>query len=52
MAWVSVSPLRHVAAEDVLVDALGEVVVDGVVVEEEMGASSIDMIRRRREAEK
>ena len=37
MAWVSVSPLRHVAAEDVLVDALGEVIVDGVVVEEETG---------------
>ena len=33
----SISLLRHVAAEDVLVDDLVEVVVDSVVVEEETG---------------
>ena len=61
MAWASVSPLRHVAAEDELVDALGAVVVDAVVVEEETGEDVTghmsverllfvdrDMLRRRR----
>ena len=32
MAWASVSPLRHIVVEDVLVKALGEVVVDDVFV--------------------
>ena len=37
MARASVSPLRYVATEDVFVQALGKVVVDGVVVKEETG---------------
>ena len=64
MAWARVSPLRHVAAEDELLDVLGAVVLDGVVVEEETGKDVTihmsverllfvdrDMLRRRREAE-
>ena len=37
MAWASLSPLRHLATEDVLVEALGKGVVHSVDVEEETG---------------
>ena len=37
MAWASLSPLINVVAEDVLGEALGEVVVNGVVVEDKTG---------------